>query len=167
MKPGHYVLSRKLFAFLGNYVITDAAGAIAIRFAGRLRIALRFDAIDAAGRALFRGQGLLVDASNRVAFTREGQPCGSMRAVWEGGLRREGPQKGHYVVEGIAGDTFQTRGDCTAAWSLWRHETEVARVERRGRRWAIELLDGTHGEFVLVVVMAIVHQTLGDERSLD
>lgn len=168
MRTGDYVLSRRFLSFLGNYGLTDAAGAPVMRFVGHLRIALRFDAVDAQGRVLFRGQGRLIDARNGVTFTRNGQPYGSMRAEWAGGLRRvDGEQKGRYFVNGGEGGTLQTRGDCATAWSLMRQDTEVASVERRGRRWGIRLLDSTHGEFTLTVVMAIVHQTLGDERSLD
>ncbi|MBL8139800.1 MAG: hypothetical protein JNM38_01720 [Acidobacteria bacterium] len=167
MRTGDYILSRKLLSFLGNYALTDAAGATVMRFVGHFRIALRFDAQDAQGRVLFRGQGRLIDARNGVTFTCDGQPCGSMRAEWEGGLRRAGPQKGRYIVSGGAGGALQTRGDCATAWSLMREDVEVASVERRGRRWGIRLLDGTRGEFTLTVVMAIVHQTRGDERSLE
>jgi hypothetical protein len=167
MRTGDYVLSKGFLPFLGNYTLTDAAGATVMRFVGHFRIALRFDAIDAQGRVLFRGQGRLIDARNGVTFTRNGQPYGSMHAEWEGGLRRDGPQKGRYIVNGGAGETFQTHGDCATGWSLMRQDAEVASVERCGRRWGIRLLDSTHGEFTLAVVMAIVHQTLGDARSLE
>ena len=167
MRTGDYILSRRFLSFLGNYAVTDAAGATVMRFVGQFRIALRFDAQDAQGRVLFRGQGRLIDARNGVTFTRNGQPYGSMLAEWDGGVRRDGPQAGGYIVTGDAGDTLQTRGDCAIAWSLLRDDVEVASVERRGRRWGIRLLDGTRGEFTLTVVMAIVHQTRGDERSLE
>lgn len=167
MRTGDYTLSKRFLSILGNYRLTDAAGVTVMRFVGHFRIALRFEAIDAQGRVLFSGQGQLIDASNGVTFTRNGETYGSMHAEWDGGLRREGPQKGRYVVSGGAGETLQTHGDCATAWSLMRQDSEVARVERHGRRWSIRLLDNTHGEFVLTAVMAIVHQTLGDERTLD
>ena len=167
MQTGDYVLTKGVLSLLGNFRIADAAGATVMRFRGKLRIALRFDAVDAQGRVIFRGQGRLIDALNRVRFSRDGQPCGEMKAEWEGGLRRDGPQQGRYVVDGGAGGPLHTQGDCTTAWSLVRQQAEVARVERQGSQWRIRLLDGTHGEFVLTVVMAVVYQTLGDERSLD
>lgn len=167
MKAGDYILSKGFLSFLGNYKLTDAAGARVMRFVGHFRIALRFDAIDAQGQVLFRGQGQLIDNRNRVTFIRNGQPYGSMHAEWEGGLRRSGPQKGQYIVSGGAGDVLQTHGDCATAWSLRRQDAEVARVERHNRRWNIRLLDSTHSEFALTVVMAIVHKTLGNERTLD
>jgi hypothetical protein len=167
MRAGDYILSKRFLSFLGNYRLTDAAGATVMRFVGHLRFALRFDAIDAQGRVLFRGQGKLISASNAVTFSRSGETYGSMHAEWEGGLRHDGPQRGRYVITGAAGEALQTHGDCATAWSLKRQDSEVARVERLGERWSVSLLDGTHGEFVLTVVMAIVHQTLGDERTLD
>jgi hypothetical protein len=167
MKTGDYILSKGFLSFLGNYKLTDAAGARVMHFVGHFRIALRFDAVDAQGHVLFRGQGRLIDARNGVTFTRHGQPYGSMHSEWEGGLRRNGPQKGRYIINGGAGDVLQTHGDCATAWSLMRQDAEVARVERRSRRWNIRLLDSTHSEFALTVVMAIVHQTLGDGRTLD
>jgi hypothetical protein len=166
MKTGDYTLSKGLFSFLGNYKLSDAAGKTVMRFDGHLRIALRFDALDAQGHALFRGQGRLIDASNEVAFSRNGHPYGSMHAEWEGGLRREGPQKNRYIINFGADDTLQTRGDCATSWSLMRHDAEVATVARRGRLWTIKLLDDTHGEFSMTVVMAVVHKTLDDGRSL-
>lgn len=167
MKAGDYILSKTFLSFLGNYRLTDTTGATVMRFVGHLRVALRFDAVDAKGNVLFTGQGLLHDALNRVTFTQAGQTYGSMRAEWEGGLRRESPQKGRYVIEVCAGESLQTHGDCATAWSLLRQEFVVARVERRGRRWSIKLRDDTNADFVLTVAVAIVHQTLGDERSLD
>ena len=166
MRAGDYILSKRFFSFLGNYRLTDASGAAAMRFVGHLRFALRFDALDAQGHVLFRGQGRLIDTVNRVGFTCDGQPCGSLRAEWEGGLRREGPQEVRYVVDGAAGGTLHTHGDCATAWSLLRLDAAVASVERHGRRWRIRLQDSTHAEFALTVVMAIVHLTLGDERSI-
>jgi hypothetical protein len=166
MKTGDYTLSKRLFSFLGNYKVSDSEGTTVMRFDGHLRIALRFDAFDAQGRALFRGQGRLIDASNGVAFNRNGRPYGSMHAEWEGGLRREGPQRNRYIINVGADCTLETRGDCSTSWSLMRQEAELASVARRGRKWSIRLLDGTLGEFVLTVVMAVVHKTLGDERSL-
>lgn len=166
MKAGEYILSKRLFAFLGNYKLSDSDGATVMRFNGHMRLALRFDALDVHGRALFRGQGRLIDALNRVAFSCNGQTCGSMHAEWDGGLRREGPQMCRHIINVGADDTLETRGDCTTSWSLMRKEAEVASVARRGRKWAIRLLDGTHGEFVLTVVMAVVHHTLGNERGV-
>ena len=167
MRTGDYILSKGFLSFLGNYKLTDVAGATAMQFVGHIRVALRFDALDAQGHALFRGQGKLIDARNGVNFTRNGQPYGSMHAEWEGGLRRKGPQKGRYIISGGGGDALQTQGDCNAAWSLMRQDTEVARIEQRSGRWNIRLLDSTHSEFSLTVVMAIVHQTLGDKTTLD
>jgi hypothetical protein len=160
MNTGDYILSKRFLSFLGNYKLTDADGRLVIRFVGHFRFALRFDAIDAQGHVLYRGQGKLFDARNVVTFTRNGQPYGSMHAEWEGGLRR-------YIVSGGLGDALQTHGDCATAWSLMRHNAEVVRVERRSRRWNIKLMDSTHSEFALTVAMAIVYQTLGDERPVD
>jgi hypothetical protein len=167
MKAGDYVLWKRFLSFLGNYRLTDATGATVMRFVGHLRVALRFDAVDAKGNVLFRGQGRLQDTRNRVTFTQDGQTYGSMRAEWGGRLRRESPQKRRCVIEASAGESLQTDGDCATVWSLLRQEVLVARVEQRGRRWNVKLIDDANADFVLTVVVAIVHQTLGDERSLD
>jgi len=166
MKTGDYVLSRRFLSFLGNYRLTYATGAMVMRFVGDLGVALRFDAVDAKGNVLFRGQCLLQDAEQGHLY-----PRWTDIRVDAGGMGRRAATcksaKGCCIAEVGAGESLQTDGDCATAWSLLRREAVVARVERRGRRWSIKLLDDTNADFVLTVAVAIVHQTLGDERSLD
>ena len=165
MTPGHYVLSKKLFSISGDYTLTDAAGATVMTFDGKLRIALRFHAIDAEGRRLFTGQGRIISVEHRVDFECAGQPCATMYAEWEGGLRHDGPQKCRYVVTCANGDALDTSGDVSTTWSVRRRGIDVARVERRRRGASITLLDAANGAFVMSVVMAVTHLTLGDERT--
>lgn len=166
MKTGDYTLSKRFLSFLGNFQVTDATGATVMRFVGYLRIALRFDAKDAAGRVLFRGQGRLVIEKGRVDFTQNGQPCGLMRTVRVAGTTGEGTENYDYVVDGCEGGALRTLGDRTKSWSLMNEVAEVVRVERRGRRWSVRLLEAEHGAFALTVVMAIVYMTLAEARTL-
>lgn len=165
MKVGEYVLSKRFLSFLGNYRLADEADKTIMRFVGHFRLALRFDALESDGRVAFRGQGKLLDGRNSVSFSRSGQAFGSMQADWEA-IKTSGSQIKRYLISGGTGETMHTQGDCATVWSLMNRDREIARVERRGRKWHISLFHTAYDEFVLTVVVAIVHMTLGDERTL-
>lgn len=165
MQPGPYVLSKDRFSLSGDFTLADGAGTTVMTFDSKVRVAVRFDALDAEGRVRFTGQGSVFTTTDRFEFERDGQPHASMRAEWEGGLQRVGPQRGRYVVTCVPGDTLHTAGDMATAWTLCRGESEVARVERAGRTWPITLLDAADAPFVMTVVMAVVQLTLGHERT--
>ena len=158
MRVGEYVLSKDSFWFWSNYTIVDLAGATVMKFDLKLSNRLQFDAIDAQGQVLLSARGRLLLASNHLALTRNGQPYATLQAQWQDERR--------FVVTCESGDALETRGDLSVAWSVLRSGVEIARVDRRARRWGIALLDDTQGEFVLSVVMGIVKLTLIGERGL-
>lgn len=158
MRAGDYVLLKDSIWFWANYTIVDRAGATVMTFDMKLGNRLRFDALDAQGRVLLSARGRLLLASNHLAFTRNGEPCATIQAQWK--------EQRRFVVTCASGDALETRGGLSVAWSLLRSGVEIARVDRRDRRWGIALLDDTQGEFVLCVVMGIVQLTLIDERGL-
>lgn len=156
MKPGRYTLSRDTFSIGGDYTVVDDAGVAVLKFDGKLRFAATFVVHAADGRELFNGKEHVLSLDRRFEFERDGMPYATMlREMTSDPGQIMGSASYRFVTTVRTGGRLQTAGHVGTDWTITRDTQTIARIESDDHVHTIDLVDGTDGEFVMTVVMAV------------